>query len=119
VEKEKMTSKYKGFLDRLGETLLEPGRMFERLIAEKKGFLEPLVIVLIFHSIQGALLGSFIAKIIITVFAFLGSLLGAQNAVPGFVLTIPAITAIVGVICALLLWGHSCRHRPRQCEIHF
>jgi len=99
-----MNSKFMGFLSRLGETLLEPGKMFERLIAEKKGFLEPLVIVLIFHGVQGALIGSFIAKIIITVFAFFGSLFGAQNAVPSFVSTIPAIIAIVGIICALLLW---------------
>lgn len=104
MEKERKNSKFMGFLGRLGETFLEPGKMFERLIAEKKGFLEPLVIVLIFQGVHGALIGSFIAKIVITVFAFLGSLLGAQMVVPGFVLAIPVITAIVGIICALLFW---------------
>ena len=104
MKKEKTYSKFIGFVSRLGETFLEPGKMFERLIAEKKGFLEPLVLVLIFHGVQGALIGSLIAKIIITIFAFLGSLLGIQNAIPSFVFVIPVITAIVGIICTLLLW---------------
>jgi len=108
MEKEKTASKSKtisyftGVFDRLGGTLLDPRQTFEQIIAEKRGFLEPLVFVFLSHSIQGAIIGSFIARMILAIWAFLGEWLGA--APHGLIVSIPVIAFFVAFIGALILW---------------
>jgi len=108
MEEEKTASKgktvlwFRGFLNRLGGILLDPRETFEQVVAEKRGFLEPLLIVFLSHGIQGAVIGSFIATIILGIWAFLGEWLGA--APHGLIVSIPIITFFVAFIAALILW---------------
>jgi len=91
-----------GFIDRLGGTLLEPGKTFEQMISEKRGFLEPLFIVFVFHVVVGALVGSFIAKLALSILAFLGPFLGGE--VTGIILQIPVLITLLWLVCGLMLW---------------
>jgi len=102
ASKGKTVSYFMGFFDRLGGTLLDPRQTFEQITAEKRGFLEPLVFVFLSHGIQGAVIGSFIARIILAIFTFLGEWLGE---VPhGLIVSIPIIAFFVAFIAALILW---------------
>jgi len=101
--KGKTTSYFTGLLNRLGGTLLDPHQTFEQMIAEKRGFLEPLLIVFLSHGIQGAIIGSFIARIIFAIYAFLGKWLG--EAPHGLIASIPIIAFFVAFIVTLILWA--------------
>ena len=108
MEEEKIASKgktisyFREFLNRLGGTLLDPRQTFEQMIAEKRGFLEPLLIVFLSHGIQGAIIGSFIARMILAIWAFLGEWLG--EAPQGLIVSIPIITFFLAFIGTLILW---------------
>jgi hypothetical protein len=108
MEEEKTASKatissyFTGFLNRLGGTLLDPGKTFEQIIAEKRGFLEPLLIVFLSHGIQGAIIGSFIVRIILAIYALLGEWIG--EAPSGLIVSIPIITFFVAFVGTLILW---------------
>ena len=109
MEEEKTASKvtissyFAGLLSRLGGTLLDPGKTFEQIIAEKRGFLEPLLVVFLSHGIQGAIIGSFIVRIILAIYAFLGEWLG--EAPVGLIVSIPIITFFVAFVGTLILWA--------------
>jgi len=108
MEEEKAASKVKtnsyfaGFLNRLGGTLLDPGKAFEQIIAEKRGFLEPLLVVFLIHGIQGAIIGSFIVRIILAIYVLLGEWIG--EAPVGLIVSIPVITFFAAFISTLILW---------------
>lgn len=91
-----------GFLERLGGTLLEPGKTFEQLISAKRGFLEPFLIVLVFHGVVGSLVGSLIDNLVLSFHAFLGPFLGGDITV--IILEIPVVTTLLGIICGFMLW---------------
>ena len=102
ASKGKTVSYFMGFFDRLGGTLLDPRQTFEQIIAEKRGVLEPLLTVFLSHGIQGAIIGSFITRMILAIWAFLGEWLGE---VPhGLIVSIPIIAFFVAFIAALILW---------------
>lgn len=109
MEEEKISSKigaksyFRGFLNTLGGTLLDPRGTFEQIITDKRGFLEPLLIVFLSHGIQGAVIGSFIVTIILGIWAFLGEWLGA--APHGLIVSIPIIAFFVAFIATLILWA--------------
>ncbi|MCP8317433.1 MAG: YIP1 family protein [archaeon] len=95
-----------GFLDRLGGTLLEPGKTFYDILEEKRGILEPLFLIIIFFSIQGALIGVFIVRILYSFLAFLSPIIGAGQlkAFQESLFIIPIVTTVSWIIFALLLW---------------
>lgn len=114
IGREEPLSGFVGILDRLGGALLEPGKTFDRMIDEERGILEPLLIVVVFNAIQGAIIGSLIVRIILSVVAFAGRFFG-QMGIPtggvppgpipmGLLAIIPVATAVLWSIAALILW---------------
>ncbi len=105
----KSSSGFVGFLDRLGGTLLEPGKTFYDILEEKRGILEPLFLIIIFFGIQGALVGVFIIRILYPLLAFLEPIIGFEplKAFQESLFIIPIITTISWIILALLLWVTS------------
>jgi hypothetical protein len=101
----KASSSFVRFLDRLGGALIEPRKTFYDMLAEKRGIIEPLFLVVLFFGLQGALVGVFLFRLLSSIAPFM-SFMGAEQsrALQTFLLTIPVIITILSVIIALLLW---------------
>ena len=102
----KTPSGFTGFLDRLGGVLLEPRKTFYNILEEKRGIIEPLLLIIVFFGIQGALVGVFIVRILYSFLPFLGPFIGIEQlkVFQGNLFIIPIITAISLIIFALILW---------------
>jgi len=102
----KSSSGFIGFLDRLGGTLLEPGKTFYRILEEKRGILEPLFLIILFFGIQGALVGVFIVRILYSFLPFLSPIIGVEQlkTFQDILSIIPIITTISWIIFSLILW---------------
>ncbi|MCP8318510.1 MAG: YIP1 family protein [Candidatus Methylarchaceae archaeon HK01B] len=109
---EEVSVKYKdstgftGFLDRLGGALLEPRKTFDDILTEKRSILEPLLLILVFFGIQGALVGVFFVRIISSIFTLLSPITGFEQfgTFQAFSFIIPVTTAIMWIIGSLILW---------------
>ncbi|MGQ9719048.1 MAG: YIP1 family protein [Nitrososphaerales archaeon] len=101
----KASSSFVRFLDRLGGALIEPRKTFYDMLAENRGIIEPLLLVVLFFGIQGALVGVFLFRLSSSIMPFM-SFMGAEQsmALQTFLLTIPVITTVLWLIVALLLW---------------
>ncbi|NWG08754.1 MAG: YIP1 family protein [Nitrososphaerales archaeon] len=101
----KASSSFVRFLDRLGGALIEPRKTFYDMLAEKGGIIEPLLLVVLFFGLQGALVGVFLFRLLSPITPFM-SFIGAEQSMTlqTFLLTIPVITTVSWVIIALLLW---------------
>ncbi|MCP8305348.1 MAG: YIP1 family protein [archaeon] len=97
---------FTGFLDRLGGALLEPRKTFDDILTEKRGILEPLLLIVAFFGIQGALVGVFAVRIISSILALLGPIIGVEQfgTFQAFSFIIPVTTAIVWIIGSLICW---------------
>ncbi|MGQ9469199.1 MAG: YIP1 family protein [Nitrososphaerales archaeon] len=102
----KPSSGFIGFLDRLGGALIEPRKTFYHILEEKRGILEPLLLIIVFSSIQGALVGVFIVRILYSFFPFLSPIIGAGQlrAFQESLFIIPIITTISWIIFSLISW---------------
>lgn len=100
------SSGFVGFLDRLGGVLLEPRKTFYDILEEKRGILEPFLLLIIFSGIQGALVGVFLARLLYSFFPFLSPLIPIEQLeiLQGSLFTIPIITAFSCIVFALILW---------------
>jgi len=102
----KTPSGFTGFLDRLGGVLLEPRKTFYDILEEKRSIMEPLLLIIVFFGIQGALVGVFIVRILDSLLPFLGPLISIEQLriFQGSLFIIPIIAAISWIIFALILW---------------
>jgi hypothetical protein len=100
------SSGFTGFLERLGGILLEPRRTFYDMMQGKMGILEPLLLIIIFFGVQGALVGVFTVRILYSFLAFFSPIIGTEQlrTLQGSLLIVPVITTISWIIVALLLW---------------
>jgi len=95
------------FLGRVGGALLEPGKTFYQIIAERRSILESLLLVIIFSSVYGAVIGASVARVIPSLLTGLGSVFGAEaqfTGLLGIVWLIPIATALLNIIGTLILW---------------
>jgi hypothetical protein len=105
VEKSKMERKpyFTSFLNRIGGVFLAPDATFSEIIAERIGFWEPLMLMIMLVAIEGAVVASFAYRVYSAVVNAIGLLMGGVTSA-GFFTFAVAIIIFVMIFGTLIAW---------------
>jgi hypothetical protein len=99
---EKRQNPFVSFLNRVGGVFLAPEATFDQIIADKTGFWEPLLLIILLVAIQGAVVASFAYRVFSVVSAA-GSLSGMMPGL-GLFSVILVTVVFVAIITTLIAW---------------
>jgi hypothetical protein len=95
-------SPFSRFLTRIGGAFLAPDATFKQIIADRIGFWEPFLLVLLIIGVQMAVIASFSYRIGAALADSFGSLGGGIGL--GFFNAVMIVVFFVAIVCALLVW---------------
>lgn len=102
LPKEGIASYFSLFLSRIGGVFLAPDAAFKRIIADKIGFWEPFLLILLLVGIESMVLASFVHRVVSAIMVSVGSLVG--DVFLGFLGVIWLILVIANMVATLILW---------------
>jgi hypothetical protein len=94
---------FTSFLNRIGGVFLAPDATFSQIIAERIGFLEPLMLMIMLVAIEGAVVASFAYRVFSAVVNAIGLLTGGVTSA-GFFTFAVAIVIFVMIFGTLIVW---------------
>jgi len=102
TSKKGLGSFFTSLMTRIGGVFLAPDATFNQIIAEKIGFAEPFILILLLAGIQGAIIASFAQRVISAITSALGPVTGSANL--GFLGIVPWVMLVVVIIAVLIGW---------------
>ena len=94
---------FTSLLNRIGGVFLAPDATFNQIIADRIGFLEPLILMIMLVAIEGAVIASFAYRVFSAVVNAIGLLTGAGSTA-GFFTFAVAIIVFVMIFGTLIAW---------------